>query len=203
MSGLFLAFAVMTALAVAAVLWPAFRDQRLARRESFELGVYRDQLAEIERDLERGLIAPAEARAARTEIERRLLRVANAAEGRGSEAPAPARRAVLLAAAVLLPLLAAGLYYRLGAPNLPDQPLAARQDRQPAPGQPDIAAMVARLEARLREAPEDVEGWLMLGRSKAVLGDAPASVAAYRRAQALAGDDPQVLAGLEIGRAHV
>ena len=48
-------FAVMTAVAVVALLWPLFRQRRTPERASFELGVYRDQLAEIERDRERGL----------------------------------------------------------------------------------------------------------------------------------------------------
>src|SRR4051794_39253045 len=56
--------------------------------------------------------------------------------------------------------------------------------------------MVARLEARLKDKPDDLEGWLMLARSKAALDDAPAAVAAYRKAAALAPDDPRAVAGL-------
>ena len=56
--------------------------------------------------------------------------------------------------------------------------------------------MVARLEARLAQSPDDLQGWLMLGRSRAVLGDTPAAVEAFRRAQALAADDPGALGGL-------
>ena len=56
--------------------------------------------------------------------------------------------------------------------------------------------MVASLEARLADAPDDLEGWLMLGRSRGVLGNAPGAVEAYRRAQALAADDPRAIGGL-------
>lgn len=203
MSALLPVFALMTAMAVAAVLWPVFRRRPLPERQAFERSVYRDQLGEIERDLERGLIAPEEARAARLEIERRILRAAGGT-GAGKRATSDtARRVALFLAAALLPVLATGLYVRLGAPELPDQPLHARNDQGAPPnphaggGQtPDVAAMVARLEARLAENPDDVEGWMMLGRSKAVLGDAPAAAGAYRRARQLAPDDPRSLAPL-------
>lgn len=196
MSGLLLPLMLMTLVAVGAVLWPVFRNPTAPRRESFEIGVYKDQLAEIDRDLERGLIAPAEARAARLEVERRLLRVAGSA--RDEAVPgAPAQRRLVLVAALLVPVLAVGLYGVLGQPQLPDRPFAARDDLSPQDGQmPDIAQMVAGLEARLAAAPEDLEGWLMLGRSKAVLGEQPGAVAAYRKAQGLAPEDPRVLAGL-------
>lgn len=197
-TGLVLALALMTALAVAAVLWPLLRRPADPAAESFALDVYRDQLTEIERDLARGLIAAEEARAARTEIERRLLRAAAAAEQDRTGEPTGGRRpALVMLAALGVPLLTLGVYLDLGAPGLPDQPLAARQDRlQQEPGRPEIERMVAQLEARLATAPDDLEGWLMLGRSRSVLGDAPAAVEAYRRAQSLAGDDPRVLAGL-------
>jgi cytochrome c-type biogenesis protein CcmH len=98
--------------------------------------------------------------------------------------------------AVLVPVLTLGLYLRLGAPGLPDRPLAARQQELAQSNVPEVREMVARLEARLEDKPDDLEGWLMLGRSKSVLGDEPAAVAAYRKAQVLAPDHPAVLTGL-------
>jgi cytochrome c-type biogenesis protein CcmH len=61
---------------------------------------------------------------------------------------------------------------------------------------PEIAGMVARLEARLVEQPDDGEGWLMLGRSKSVLGEPFAAAEAYRKALKLLPDDPRALGGL-------
>jgi cytochrome c-type biogenesis protein CcmH len=196
MSGLFPAFALLTTVAVLAVLWPVFRRQRPQRRERFELEVYRDQLGEVERDRERGLIPAAEARAARLEIERRLLRAGAEAESPATETRS-GRRGIVLAAALLVPTLAASLYAALGSPNLPDQPLAMRQEQAPqTPDGPDVQQMVARLESRLAQSPDDLEGWLMLGRSKAVLGDVQRSVEAFRRAQTLAPDDARAVGGL-------
>ena len=101
---------------------------------------------------------------------------------------------VLVATAVAVPLAAGALYLRLGSPDVPDQPFASR----PAPETPpvDIASMLARLEERLAQDPDDVEGWLMLGRSKAALGDAAAAVNAYRRAMTLAPESVEALGGL-------
>jgi cytochrome c-type biogenesis protein CcmH len=196
-AALFPAFALMTALAVVALLWPVFRRQRPAPREGFEIEVYRDQLAEIDRDRERGLIAPDEARAARLEIERRLLRSVGDAGDPAPPSRESGRRGVALAAALLAPTLAAVIYAGLGSPGLPDQPLASREDRQPeTPGQPDVRQMVAGLEARLAREPGDLEGWLMLARSRGVLGNMPGAIEAYRQAQGLATDDPRVVGGL-------
>ena len=69
---LWFVFALMTAAAVFAVLWPLGRGPR-PQREGNEATVYKDQLAEIGRDVAAGLIGPAEAEAARVEIGRRLL----------------------------------------------------------------------------------------------------------------------------------
>src|SRR3954471_9522410 len=70
-------FALMTAAAIFAVLWPLGRGAPLPD-EGRETVVYADQLAEIERDLAAGLIGPPEAEAARVEISRRLLAAADA-----------------------------------------------------------------------------------------------------------------------------
>ncbi len=196
MIGLFPAFAMLTAVAIGALLWPVFRRPRSLPRQGFEIEVYRDQLAEIERDRERGVIGPEEARGGRLEIERRLLRAA----GQGAEAPAEVgtgNRLLLLATALLVPTLAAGLYAVLGSPSLPDLPLAQRQDEGPqTPGQPDVQKMVANLEARLATSPDDLEGWLMLGRSRGVLGNPQGAADAFRRALTLSANDPRAIGSL-------
>ena len=74
---LWFVFALMTALAVFAVLWPLGRATR-PQREGNESTVYKDQLAEIGRDVSAGLIGAPEAEAARVEISRRLLAAADA-----------------------------------------------------------------------------------------------------------------------------
>ncbi|PIW28991.1 MAG: hypothetical protein COW30_06140, partial [Rhodospirillales bacterium CG15_BIG_FIL_POST_REV_8_21_14_020_66_15] len=100
--------------------------------------------------------------------------------------------AVLVAAGV--PLAAAGLYLVLGSPGQPDQPHAARDiaaETSAAAGHAaagaDMAAMIGRLAEKLLAAPDDVEGWLLLGRSYLSIGRVDAAVNAYTRARAIAG----------------
>src|SRR5689334_24942326 len=120
---LWLLFALMTAAAIFAVLWPLGRA-RVSQGSGNDVAVYRDQLDEIERDRAAGLIGEREAEAARIEVSRRLLAAADMEppplpqDGRNGR-----RRAAALAALILLPLGAAGLYLTLGSPELTSQPL--------------------------------------------------------------------------------
>jgi cytochrome c-type biogenesis protein CcmH len=127
-------------------------------REAFDAAVYRDQLQEIESDRARGLIGDAEAEAARLEVARRLL----AADSKMADSDAAPKRskpawAALIGIALALPLAAVSLYLLYGSPRLPDEPLAARL-QDPA-SKTNVAALVARVEARLRTHPNEGEGW--------------------------------------------
>jgi cytochrome c-type biogenesis protein CcmH len=154
---LWFVLAMMTAAAVFAVLWPLGR-RAAGPSSGHEVRVYRDQLDEITRDQAAGRIGEAEAEAARIEVSRRLL----AAAEQESAAPvtSPSRkRAVALAALVLLPLVSGGLYLALGSPSLPGQPLSARANPQAAP---PIEQLVAQVESHLERNPQDGRGWEVL-----------------------------------------
>ena len=154
-----LIFAGLTALVLFVLLRPLAGGTQADRApKAFDAAVYRDQLKEIESDRARGLIGEEEAEAARIEIARRLLAADNKArEARDAKQGDTSPRAALFGIAVALPLLATGLYLLYGSPLLPDQPLAARL-KDPANDQ-NLAALVAKVEARLREHPEEGEGW--------------------------------------------
>jgi cytochrome c-type biogenesis protein CcmH len=149
-------------------------------------------LGEIARDVERGLLTPAEAAAARTEIQRRMLA---AAEGEGARTAAQPKRGIKLplAIGVGLPLLALPLYLLLGIPNLPDQPYSGRaaQIAEMKERAASIQGMVERLAERLKQDPSDGKGWAMLGRSYRALGLAEEAKDAYRNAARLMADDAQ------------
>src|SRR4051794_29894983 len=113
---LWFVFAVMTALAAFAVLWPLGRGQRL-QREGNETTVYKDQLAEIGRDVSAGLIGRAEAEAARVEISRRLLAADDAERVAPSSVNTKLRRVVAVVALAGLPLIALAFYLPLGSPR--------------------------------------------------------------------------------------
>lgn len=188
---LWIILAVMTAAAALSVLVPMARAAgRAAQAEGNDVAVYRDQLAEIDRDVERGLIGAGEAEAARTEIARRLLKASRGAEA--STAPALGRvrgRAATAIAVLVLPAVALLVYQRLGKPELPDQPLAARLAA--APERQSIDAMVARVEAHLAQKPEDGQGWDVLAPVYMSL-ERPADAAhAYQQAIRLLGSSPR------------
>jgi cytochrome c-type biogenesis protein CcmH len=182
---LWFVFAMMTAAAVFAVLWPLGRKPR-APRQGSESTVYKDQLAEIERDVAAGLIGAREAEAARVEIGRRLL----AADDAERELPAASslrlRRAVAVVALAGLPALAVATYLRLGSPTLPDFPFSQRA-QAPASSQP-LENLVAQVEAHLDKNPADGRGWNVLAPVLAKLGRFDEAIKAYRNAIAYAGD---------------
>ena len=114
---LWLVFALMTAAAIFAVLWPLGRASR-PQNDGSEAAVYKDQLAEIDRDVSAGLINPPEAEAARVEISRRLLAAADNQRDPPSGSNVRLRRAAAVVALVGLPVVAVALYYPLGSPRL-------------------------------------------------------------------------------------
>ncbi|MGF1446533.1 MAG: c-type cytochrome biogenesis protein CcmI, partial [Pikeienuella sp.] len=106
------------------------RGAREASRATRDVAVFRDQLAEVDRDRARGLISEAEAAGTRAEISRRLIAAAQRAEGAEGFGPAPQgfSRAMSIGAALGVPLVAGAAYLVTGAPGLDDQPFAARSE---------------------------------------------------------------------------
>ncbi|UGV26121.1 c-type cytochrome biogenesis protein CcmI [Rhodopseudomonas boonkerdii] len=181
---LWFVFALMTAAAAFAVLWPLGRTS--AATGGTEVAVYKDQLAEVGRDVAAGLIGPAEAEAARVEIGRRLLAAVDA-DGKSAAGSAPRlRKAVSLVALIGLPLIAVGVYLPLGSPQLPDMPLASRQ-QTPSPNQ-SVVSLIAQVEAHLEKNPTDARGWTVLAPVLARIGRHDDAVRAYRNIITFGGD---------------
>jgi cytochrome c-type biogenesis protein CcmH len=194
---LWLLFAVLTAVVLAVVLAPLGRPARGEEgAEAGKLAVYRDQLDEIDAERARGLVDEAEAVAARTEVSRRLLASAAAGDASAGKPPAalPLRRApVAIAVAALLPLLTLGLYLTHGSPDLPSYPMAGRT--QFPLEQANVAELIAKVEARLREHPEDGQGWDVIAPIYFKLGRFREAAAAYASAVRLEGETVRRLAG--------
>ena len=194
---LWFVFALMTAVAIFAVLLP------LGARNTTGTGgdealVYRDQLAEIDRDVASGLIGGAEAAAARVEIGRRLLAAADRARGPDARADAGSspklRRAASVVGLVGLPLLALAVYLPLGSPRLPDFPLAERA-RAPDAAQP-LENLVAQVEQHLEKNPADGRGWKVLAPVLLRIGRYDDAVRAYRNFITHGGDSAAARADL-------
>jgi cytochrome c-type biogenesis protein CcmH len=155
------------------------------------LQLLKAQLHQLDQDLMQGGMDAAQHRSARAEIERRVLE-------EESVAAAPVRsgspRATLLLLGVAVPVLVLGLYASLGNPE------AISPQARATPGEPtpqDVEAMVAKLAERMDKQPPgnvaDLEGWVMLGRSYAVMQRYPEASRAFARALQLAPGDAQVL----------
>jgi len=178
--------AALAAVALAFVLRPLAgrgKAQRLTSGDA-NVSIYKDQLRELDAELAAGTLSPNDHRRARLELEARLLEDVPAVEVE----PAPARgRRAALAVGIALPLLAVAIYFATGTPRALDP-----QDALPSAAQ--VEAMVARLAAKLRENPDDADGWKLLGRSYSVMGRFPEAVDAYAKAAQRAPRDAQLLA---------
>jgi cytochrome c-type biogenesis protein CcmH len=190
---LWFVFALMTAAAVFAVLWPLSRATTL--RSGSDVEVYRDQLEEIRRDRAAGLIGDSEAAAAQIEVSRRLIAAADAEAAVAQAAPdamTRRRRAIAVLALTVLPAGALALYLAVGSPSLPGQPLASRA---PAERQ-SIAQLVAQVEAHLAKNPDEGRGWEVIAPIYLRMGRFDDAVKARRRALELNGATAERQAGL-------
>lgn len=189
---LWISFAVLTALVLMALLSPLRPRAKSgdADRASFDLAVYRDQLAELERDQKAGLIPDTEADAARNEVSRRILAAqAELATEAKSSRPVPAWLSITTVVAV--PLIALGGYLQIGRPDLPAQPLQARIDG--AVANQDMAAMVRQVEQHLEQKPNDARGWMVLAPAYKRIGRYNDAANAYRKALAISGPDADLM----------
>jgi len=188
----------LTALAVAGLLLPLLRRPRpAAARGAYDLRVYRDQLAEIERDVQRGEIGAEPAATARAEVERRMLATDQQSPAETASRPAT-RWALGVVLVVALPVAVIGLYLFLGAPggtslNFAERRSTADEETQAAPA---LNQLAERLAARLAAAPDDRDGWLLLGRTYTELGQPSAAAGAYGQAIARGFDDAPIYAAL-------
>jgi cytochrome c-type biogenesis protein CcmH len=178
---LFAAFALLLALLIVGwLLWPARRRVAVSARDA-NVSIYRDQLRELDGDLAAGKILREEYDRSRREIERRLLEDVASGE-------APARRAAPWPAIAVIPLLALAVYFTVGSPGM------IQREAEHAVTAQQVEAMVARLAAKLRENPDDIDGWKLLGRSYGAMGRFQEAASAYAQAATRAPRDAQLLA---------
>jgi cytochrome c-type biogenesis protein CcmH len=190
-------FAILAAAVTWAVTRPLLTDaDSEAPAPDCELAVYRDQLAEIETERADGLIAGSEAEAARVEVARRLIRTAEE-HARFDAAPSAREASRLHQAAVYaaaaIPVAAIALYLVVGSPALPDRPYASRIS-EPVE-QASAADLVAKVEAHLRQSPDDGRGWDVLAPVYMRMGEFQQAEDAYEHAIRLLGESPARLTG--------
>ena len=192
---LWFVFALMTVAAIFAVLWPLGRgagaQSQDTENQGSEVVVYKDQLAEIGRDLAAGLIAAPEAEAARVEISRRLLAAAGSEPVSEPKSNLKWRRAAAVLALIGLPLIAIGVYIPLGSPRLQDYPLAQRERGSGSGMAQSLENLVVQVQQHLEKNPTDGRGWNVIAPVLERLGRFDDAVRAYRNSLTYNGESAE------------
>ena len=211
---LWIVLTVLTSAAAILVAAPFIRRlDGAAANPDQAITVYKDQLAELAREREQGLLDEQSATLAQTEIERRILASAEAASASANDIPPRMRAIALIAIAGLVVIGSTGLYAVTGKPDLPvapfvAQPVAAElspvdelrqrlatgtigagSGRAQADAGDEAEDLIANLAARLQKNPDDAAGWRMLGWSYFNTQRHDKAAEAYAHAVALQGDD--------------
>ena len=197
-SMLFVVIAFGIALCVAAVfLWFLLRERKpltLASQANANAKVYRDQISDLDREHESGHISDEEWQQSRDELSVRLLEDTAAIDDPAAKAEKPAVwTAVVLA--VAMPISAMGLYMWVGNPEALN-PLALKSPDQV--DQKDLVKLAQTLADRLQSQPDNLQGWVMLGRTYRTLENFDASLKAYDTALKMSADDDLQLERIEV-----
>jgi len=161
--------ALLTTATVGVLLVPLLRQRATSvPRLDNDLAIYRDQLAELEREQAAGRLPETEAKAARTEIERRILTAAEQdAKETAPKDTAALHRFLPPALCLAVPLVALGLYLQIGRPGLPAAPFVAHATTQPQ----DDAALIAATKKQAADHPDDPEALSALGEALTLEAD--------------------------------
>lgn len=193
---LFAAFATLLVVVVAAFLLPPLwlglkGGQEATNRRAANLAIFRDQLAELEKEKIEGTLADSDFEQAKRELQHRLLAEVPAASGDALPPTHAGSRPLALGLLVLLPVAALALYAVLGNPRALNPEATVAPPKVTAA---QIEGMVAKLAERLKSNPDDTQGWLMLARSYKAMGRLPEAIEAYGKAESAVMQDPELLA---------
>ena len=197
-SMLFVLISLGIALCVAVVfLWVLLREKKpvtQASQAKANAKVYRDQILDLDREHDSGHISDQEWQQSRDELSLRLLEDTSAVDDPEAKAEKPAIwTAVVLA--VALPLGSMGLYMWVGQPEALN-PLALKTPDQV--DSKDLAKMAQTLAEKLQAKPDNLQGWVMLGRTYRALENFDAALKAFDNALKLSADDDLKLERIEV-----
>jgi cytochrome c-type biogenesis protein CcmH len=182
---------------IAPLLRPDTPDDDIDQ-DQVNLALFKQQLAELDADLAAGKLDQAQYDSARRDIEREVLYdVGGQAATTGAKPMLPGPRATLLALLLAVPVSALVLYLALGErqiiPQLAAGAVGASATGHAGSGMPPLEDLVARLEQRMQQVPDDAEGWTMLGRTYFATGQTDKAEQALARAYELMPKDATVL----------
>ncbi|MEL6958572.1 MAG: c-type cytochrome biogenesis protein CcmI [Pseudomonadota bacterium] len=209
MTGFLFIAGALSLLSILAIVAPLWRSREGVEESDVDIAIYKDQLAEVDRDLSRGVLNADEAERTRTEISRRLLAADSERRSQGALAPRGITRAMAIGLAVVLAGGAAGLYWSYGAPGYGDVPrdmriAVAEERRANRPAQleaeaaftipptidqfdEDTQSLIRTRRAAAFETPTDIATWRVLARTEAAIGQYQRALRAQEQVVALSG----------------
>jgi cytochrome c-type biogenesis protein CcmH len=193
-------FGVLTFAVMVLLLLPLLSKSVSApQRSDYDIVIYRDQLAEVDMDVERLLLSSEQAEAARAEIYRRMFQTEDDEKVGAGSTPmttsSPHSKLVLaIIVVIFLPLGSLGVYTFLGSPELPGKPYAQRKD------DPDfiMGTEAEQLAGQLEKSP-DAQGYKHLADTYFMMRSYDQAAEAYRKVIDLNGGDANVWS--ELGEA--
>jgi cytochrome c-type biogenesis protein CcmH len=194
-AGVFIVGALMFVLPT---LWSKRNRDGGVARDATNVDVYRDQLAELDSDLRSDILTREQYEQSKRELQQRMLEDIPQGETVAATLMSGDRNiATITLTTLAVPLLAVSLYLWLGNTKaLLPQPAATEHPAMtssPESGHPDFSSVLENLIARLRDQPDDIEGWLMLGRTYAMMQRFNEAKGAYEKVLVLSPDNPEVL----------
>ena len=202
---LFLLLSLALSLLVVLVLaWSVLRAARAAtkggEREHVmsHVSVYREQLAELERELAQGSLDQQGFDLSQQELTQRLMEDAPGAATAPASA-APARTKLLISLLTLtIPVLAFVIYFYVGTPIALDPALLAQANGEEQITPQKLETMAEQLSQRLEKDPKNAEAWVMLGRIQRALARYEQADAALQKALALERNDDVMIERAEV-----
>ncbi|WP_457669152.1 c-type cytochrome biogenesis protein CcmI [Thiolapillus sp.] len=193
--------ALMLGLGVAVLAFVLLRKRPdiTGNRREQNLLLAKEKLAELDEEKAAGNLDDETYAQAKEELETGLLEDTDVEEAVARVQPTSARAAAI-AVALLVPLLSVGIYMKLGSPQyvvMSGAPGAQSPHAMNGNGKtPTMAELLVGLEERVKQAPDDPEGWFMLGRVYQSMQRYPDAVKAYEELRKLTDDHPQALIAL-------
>jgi cytochrome c-type biogenesis protein CcmH len=172
-------------------------------RKAANVSIYRDQLAELESDLRSDVLSKEQYDQSKRELQQRMVQDVPEGDSLASMVIAGSHRGNIATITVMMlaiPLMAVSLYLWIGnTKGLTPQPIPEQQSPmsgsgpESESGHQNFSSVLDSLIARLREQPDDVEGWIMLGRTYAIMQRFNEAKIAYERVVALSPESPELL----------
>ena len=202
MTLLWIVVVVLALVATGFAAWPIWKQKVLkamVERDQLNVVIFEDRLAELDAELAEGVLTQERYEQARNELRRDLL-INTGSDGGDAGAAAPGGRWMAPLLGLLVPAIALFVYLQVGAPELAGKPPTTAQGdpHQRIAGDSrqagDMDTMIRRLQERLEKNPNDIDGWVLLGRSLSMEQRFSAAAEAYGKAYELAGDVPEIMA---------